>query len=135
MLNRLATATLALATLFTAGARADTFYEGRTVTLVTSTGIGGTDDVLARAISPHMPRYIPGKPKMIVQNMPGAGNVLATNYMYNLAPKDGTAMAVVHAAMPLHQVLDGRGVRYDASRFNWLGSPGPENEVIIVWRT
>jgi tripartite-type tricarboxylate transporter receptor subunit TctC len=69
---------------------------------------------------------------MIVQNMPGAGNVLATNYMYNIAPKDGTAIAVVHAAMPLHQVLDGRGVRYDAGKFNWLGSGGSENEVIIV---
>jgi tripartite-type tricarboxylate transporter receptor subunit TctC len=44
-------------------------------------------------------------------------------------------MAVIHAAMPLHQVLDGRGVRYDASRFNWLGSPGPENEVVLVWHT
>ena len=121
---------------FPAGpARAQDFYEGKTVTLVTSTGIGGTYDVLARAIARHMPRHIPGKPAMIVQNMPGAGNVLATNYMYNIAPKDGTAIAVVHAAMPLHQVLDGRGVRYDAGKFNWLGSAGPENEVIIVWST
>ena len=116
-------------------AKADSFYEGKTVTLVTSTGIGGTYDLLARAISRHMPRYVPGKPTMIVQNMPGAGNVLATNYMYNVAPKDGTVMAVIHAAMPLHQVLDGRGVRYDASKFNWLGSSGPENEVILVWNT
>src|SRR5437588_12201210 len=82
-----------------------------------------------------MPRYLPGKPTMIVQNMPGAGNVLATNYMYNVAPKDGTVMAVIHAAMPLHQVLDGRGVRYDTSKFNWLGSSGPENEVVLVWST
>jgi tripartite-type tricarboxylate transporter receptor subunit TctC len=113
----------------------DLFYEGKTVTFVTSTGAGGTYDVGARAIARHMPRYIPGKPTIIVQNMPGAGNVLATNYMYNIAPKDGLAIAVVHAAMPLHQVLDGRGVRYDASKFNWLGSTGPENEVIIVWHT
>ncbi|HEY7300129.1 MAG TPA: tripartite tricarboxylate transporter substrate-binding protein [Xanthobacteraceae bacterium] len=116
-------------------ARAQNFYEGKTITVVTSTGIGGTYDLLARAVARHMPRYVPGKPTMIVQNMPGAGNVLATNYMYNVAPKDGTAMAVIHAAMPLHQVLDGRGVRYDASRFNWLGSPGPENEVVLVWHT
>jgi len=113
-------------------ARADSLYEGKTITLITSTGVGGTYDAAARAISRHMPRYIPGKPAMIVQNMPGAGNVLATNYMYNIAPKDGTTIAVVHAAMPLHQVLDGRGVRYDAGKFNWLGSPGSENEVIIV---
>ena len=132
----LAIATLSIAEASLIGrARAEITYEGKTITVVTSTGIGGTYDVLSRSISRHMPRYIPGKPTMIVQNMPGAGNVLATNYMYNLAPKDGTAMAVVHAAMPLHQVLDGRGVRYDASRFNWLGSTGPENEVIIVWST
>jgi tripartite-type tricarboxylate transporter receptor subunit TctC len=116
-------------------ARAQSFYEGKTITVVTSTGIGGTYDVLARAVARHMPKYVPGKPTMIVQNMPGAGNVLATNYMYNVAPKDGTVMAVIHAAMPLHQVLDGRGVRYDASKFNWLGSPGPENEVVLVWHT
>jgi tripartite-type tricarboxylate transporter receptor subunit TctC len=118
-----------------ARAHAQSFYEGKTVTVVTSTGIGGTYDVLARAVARHMPKYVPGKPTMIVQNMPGAGNALATNYMYNVAPKDGTVMAVIHAAMPLHQVLDGRGVRYDASKFNWLGSPGPENEVVLVWHT
>jgi tripartite-type tricarboxylate transporter receptor subunit TctC len=116
-------------------AHAQSFYEGKTITVVTSTGIGGTYDVLARAVARHMPKYVPGRPTMIVQNMPGAGNVLATNYMYNVAPKDGTVMAVIHAAMPLHQVLDGRGVRYDASKFNWLGSPGPENEVVLVWHT
>jgi tripartite-type tricarboxylate transporter receptor subunit TctC len=125
----------AAATALPPPAHAENFFEGKTITLVTSTGIGGSYDVLARAISRYMPRYIPGKPTMIVQNMPGAGNVLATNYMYNIAPKDGTAIAVVHAAMPLHQVLDGRGVRYDAGKFNWLGSTGPETEVIIVWST
>src|SRR5580698_9737716 len=111
------------------------FYKGKTITLITSTGVGGTYDTVARLFARHMPRHIAGNPTMIVENMPGGGNVLATNYMYNIAPKDGTAIAVVHAAMPLHQVLDGRGVRYDASKFNWLGSTGPETEVIIVWST
>jgi tripartite-type tricarboxylate transporter receptor subunit TctC len=135
----LARITIALAVLASAasamlpaGAQTGSFYEGKTIVLITSTGVGGTYDAMARAISRHMPRYIPGRPAMIVQNMPGAGNVLATNYMYNIAPKDGTALAVVHAAMPLHQVLDGRGVRYNAGKFNWLGSPGSENEVILV---
>ena len=82
-----------------------------------------------------MPRYIPGNPTMIVQNMPGGGNVLATNYMYNIAPKDGTAIATIHSAMPLQQVLDAGGMRYDADKFNWLGSTGPQNEVILVWHT
>src|SRR6516164_10904829 len=110
-------------------------YKGKTITVITSTGVGGTYDLVARLIARHMTRNIPGHPTMIVQNMPGGGNVLATNYMYNIAPKDGTVFATIHSAMPLHQVLDGRGVRYDASKFNWLGSPGPENEVVLVWHT
>src|SRR5215475_6670957 len=111
------------------------FYRAKTITLVTSTGAGGTYDLVARLIARHMPRHIAGSPAMIVQNMPGGGNVLATNYMYNIAPQDGTAIATIHSAMPLHQVLDGSGVRYDARKFNWLGSTGPQNEVILVWHT
>ena len=115
--------------------RAQSFYEGKTITIVTSTGVGGVYDLTARVIARHMGRHIPGNPTIIVQNMPGGGNVLATNYMYNIAAKDGLTIASIHNAMPLHQVLDGRGVRFDATKFNWLGSTGPENEVILVWRT
>jgi tripartite-type tricarboxylate transporter receptor subunit TctC len=91
--------------------------------------------VVARAVARHLPQHLSGNPTMVVQNMPGGGNVLATNFMYNIAPKDGTTIASLHNAIPLHQVLDGKGVRYDASKFNWLGSTGPENSVIAVWRT
>jgi tripartite-type tricarboxylate transporter receptor subunit TctC len=111
------------------------FYKGKTITLITSTGIGGAYDVVARLIARHMPRHIPGNPTIIVQNMPGGGNVLATNYLYNIAPKDGTAIATIHSAIPLQQVLDAGGVRYDADKFNWLGSTGSQNEVILVWHT
>jgi tripartite-type tricarboxylate transporter receptor subunit TctC len=111
------------------------FYKGKTITLITSTGVGGTYDTVARLFARHMPRHIPGNPIMIVQNMPGGGNVLATNYMFNIAPKDGTAIATIHSAMPLQQVLNSGGIRYDADKFNWLGSTGPQNEVILVWRT
>ena len=111
------------------------FFKGKTITVVTSTGVGGTYDLVARLLARYMPRYVPGNPTMVVQNMPGGGNVLATNYMYSIAPKDGTAIATVHAAMPLDQALGGNGVRFDARKFNWLGSTGPENQVIIVWYT
>ncbi len=111
------------------------FYKGKAISLVTSTGVGGTYDVVARLIARYMPRYIPGTPTTIVQNMPGGANVLATNYMYNIAPKDGTVIATIHSAMPLHQVLDPTGVHYDARMFGWLGSAGPQNEAILVWRT
>jgi tripartite-type tricarboxylate transporter receptor subunit TctC len=110
-------------------------YKGKTIILITSTGAGGLYDLVARMVARHMPRHIPGKPSIIVQNMPGGGNVLATNYMYNIAPRDGTALATIHSAMPVHQVLNGHGVRYDADKFNWLGSTGPQNEAVIVWHT
>jgi tripartite-type tricarboxylate transporter receptor subunit TctC len=116
-------------------AQAQPFYEGKTITIITSTGAGGGYDVTARLVARHMPRYIPGNPTMIVQNMPGGGNVIATNYLYTVAPKDGTVIATLHNAMPLHQVLDGNGVRYDVSKFNWLGSTGSENEVVFTWHT
>ncbi len=127
-------AILLFAAIFaTASARAESPYEGKTITIVTSTGVGGVYDLTARLIARHMGRHIPGSPTLIVQNMPGGGNVLATNYMYNIAPKDGLTIASIHNAMPLHQALDGRGVRFDAAKFNWLGSTGSENEVILVW--
>ena len=109
------------------------FYKGKTVTFVTSTGIGGMFDITARALSRHMPRHIPGWPAMIVRNMPGGGNVLATNFMYNQAAKDGTFIATVNNSIPLHQILDGRGVRFDARKFNWLGSTGSSNLFNWAW--
>jgi len=111
------------------------FYKGKTITIVTSTGVGGPFDLTARALAKHMPRYIPGHPGMIVKNMPGGGHVLATNYMYTQAAKDGTALATVNNIIPLHQVLDGRGVRFDARKFNWLGSTGGSNLMTWAWHT
>jgi tripartite-type tricarboxylate transporter receptor subunit TctC len=119
-------------------ARAETiesFYRGKTVTLVASTGVGGVFDLTARTVAKYMPKYIPGKPVMIVKNMPGGGHVLATNFMASQAAKDGTFVALVNNGMPLHQVLDGRGVRYDALKFNWLGSAGLSNLMTVAWHT
>jgi tripartite-type tricarboxylate transporter receptor subunit TctC len=127
-----------VAVLSLPGARAETvesFYQGKTVTVVVSTGVGGVFDLTARTVAKYMPKYIPGKPTMIVRNMPGGGHVLATNFMFNQAAKDGTFLALVNNGMPLHQVLDGRGVRYDAAKFNWLGSGGLSNLMTVAWHT
>ncbi len=110
-------------------------FQWKSLTVITSTGAGGTYDLLARLVARHMPKYLPGNPTAIVQNMPGGGNVVATNYMYNNALKDGTVIAVINDAIPLHQVIDGRGVRFDADKFNWLGSPGDRNSVTFAWHT
>src|SRR3954453_1108699 len=111
------------------------FYKGKSITIVTSTGVGGPFDLTARALAKHMPKYLRGKPAMIVKNMPGGGHVLATNFMYTQAAKDGTFLATVNNIIPLHQVLDGRGVRFDARKFNWLGSTGGSNLFTWAWYT
>ena len=108
------------------------FYKGKIVTVVVSTG-GGTYTLVARTIARNMPRYIPGAPTMIVKNMPGAGHVRATNFMYNRAPKDGSHFASIGNSIPLHQVLGRKGVRFDARKFNWLGSTGITNLMTAVW--
>jgi tripartite-type tricarboxylate transporter receptor subunit TctC len=107
----------------------------KNVTIVTSTGVGGSLDVIARLVSRHMGKHLPGTSTLIVQNMPGAGDVLATNYMYNVAPRDGSIIATFNNTIPLHQVIEGKGVHYDVRKFNWLGSTGAENSAIIVWST
>src|SRR4051812_23625905 len=87
--------------LIAAAAHAQDFYAGKTITIITSTGAGGSYDLAARTLSRHMPRYLPGQPTMIVQNMPGGGNVVATNHMYNVAAKDGTVIATINNTIPL----------------------------------
>ena len=87
------------------------FYRGKTLTIITSTGAGGPYDMVARLVGKYMTKHLPGQPAIVVQNMPGAGHVLATNYLYNQAAKDGTVIAVVANSIPLHQLIDGKGVR------------------------
>ena len=109
------------------------FYAGKTISFITSTGVAGPYDTTARAMSRHMHRHIPGNPAMVVKNMPGGGHVLATNFMYNTAPRDGTHIATVNGTIPTHQVIDGTGVRFDARHFNWLGSTASPNLITVTW--
>jgi tripartite-type tricarboxylate transporter receptor subunit TctC len=111
------------------------FFTGKTIAITTSTGAGGPFDITARTIARHMGRHIPGNPLFIVKNMPGGGHTLATNYMASQAPRDGTALATVNNPIPLHQAIGGKGVRYDARKFNWIGTTGISNLLIGVWHT
>ena len=134
-----ASLTIAFALAVACGAKAamahdgGDFYRGKTLTIITSTGAGGPYDMMARLVGKYMTKHLPGQPAVIVQNMPGAGHVLATNYLYNQAAKDGTVIAVVANSIPLHQLIDGKGVRYDARKFNWIGSTGIANLVTVAW--
>jgi tripartite-type tricarboxylate transporter receptor subunit TctC len=114
---------LALATLAVAEPSALDFYKGKVITLIVGNGPGGGFDVLGRLLARHMGRHIPGNPSIVVQNMPGAGTLVAANYLYNRAPRDGTEFGLVARNMPLLGVL-GRNpnVRFDPAKFTWIGS-------------
>lgn len=118
-----------------AAAQVAEFYTGKQMTIIVSAGSSGAYTQTARIISKYFAKYLPGSPSFIVKNMPGAGHVLATNFMYNQAPRDGSFIATVGSAIPLHQTLGGQGVRYDARNFNWLGTTGISNQMGLAWHT
>jgi tripartite-type tricarboxylate transporter receptor subunit TctC len=99
------------------------FYRGRTVQLVLGYGPGGGYDAYARLVTQHMGKHIPGAPAMVLQHMPGAGSLRATNYLYATAPKDGLAIGGFSRDMPFLGVLGhNANVQFDPRKFTWLGS-------------
>src|SRR5438067_13724054 len=99
------------------------FYKGRQINLIVGYGPGGGYDIHARLLARHLGRFIPGHPTVVVQNMPGAGSLRAVNYLYNVAPKDGSTLAMFARNMPLIGVLGGNSnVAFDPRRLIWLGS-------------
>ncbi|HET9130587.1 MAG TPA: hypothetical protein VFO86_06555, partial [Terriglobia bacterium] len=111
------------------------FYRGKTVTMTISAGPGNGVDTNARLIGRYLGNYIPGKPNIVMRNMPGAGHVIASNYVYNEAPRDGTSLLATLGNIMSYQIMGGRGVRYDASKFTWLGSSESDNSLIFTWKT
>lgn len=109
------------------------FYTGKSIQLVIGYGAGGGYDTYARALARHMGRHIPGNPIIVPQNMPGAGSRVAANWLYNVAPKDGSAMAMVGQNTPLDQALREKGIQFDAARFNWIGNPIVDNNYTFSW--
>ena len=110
-------------------------FRAKTVTLYIGTGAGGGYDTYGRLVSRHIGRMLPGNPAVVVQNMPGASSLVLTNFMYNKAPRDGSAIAVINQAMPMEQLLQNEGIAYDANRFNWIGRVSSAVETGIVWHT
>ena len=101
---------------------ADTFYQGKTITLVIAFSPGGGYDLYARLLARYMGKYIPGNPTIVPQNMPGAGTLKAAKYLYEIAPKDGTVFGIFSRSMPLGPVLGLAGADFDSRKFTWLGS-------------
>lgn len=111
------------------------FYKGKTISMVISSSAGGGYDLLARTVARHLPKHIPGSPIVAVRNMPGAGGIVATNFLYNVASKDGLTMGGVQNNTPFEPLLGTKEAEYDPKKFNWLGSPSYETGLLIVWNT
>ena len=108
------------------------FYGGRTVTLIVSTSSAGGYDTLARAIARHIGTHIPGHPTVIVRNMPGAGGLTATNYLYAVAERDGSVLGLVQNNPPFEPLFGTPEARFDPRQFNWLGTPSVETAMVLV---
>lgn len=107
------------------------FYKGRAMPVIIGFGVGGGYDFFGRLLARHMPKYIPGLPKMIPQNMTGAGSLRAANYLYSVAPKDGSVIGTFARTLPLAPLLS--KAEYDSRRFTWLGSLSQDVTVCFSW--
>ncbi len=112
---------------------ADDFYAGRQITLIVGAGVGGGYDLQARLAARHLGKHIPGRPSIIVQNMPA--RIAAANHMFSTAPKDGTTIALIQRGMLLAKLIYPTGTRFEIEKFHWLGSLNSETAVTFAWHT
>src|ERR1044071_6242394 len=110
------------------------FFQGKTIRLVVGSSIGGGYDLWARLMAQHIGKHIPGSPVVVVQNMPGAGGVVAANYVYGIAKPDGLTLGAFNPALYFDQLVGRPEVKFDWSKFTWIGSPEP-NDVLHFLRT
>ena len=109
------------------------FYAGKTISLIVASGEGGYD-LYGRLVARHLGGLLPGKPTIIVQNMPGAGGLQAVNHLYNNAAKDGTQLGLIRRGAMVAKLMEMPGVRYDAEKFNWIGNVSSETSVSVAGR-
>jgi tripartite-type tricarboxylate transporter receptor subunit TctC len=113
----------------------EAFYKGRQVTVIISGGVGSTYDLGTRLITRHMARFIPGKPTMVPRAMPGGGHLVAANYLYNVAPKDGSTISSIGESVPMAPLLTPKKAKFDAGKFNWIGNSQITANTLMTWHT
>src|SRR5437870_5109091 len=114
---------------------AEQFFARKTVTVSIGYTAGGSYDLYGRMVARHLGKHIPGAPLVVAQNMPGAGSLKAANYIYEVAPKDGTALGVVVESAALEQALANPAALYDAAKFTWVGRVATSNNIFMQWHT
>lgn len=109
------------------------FYRGKTLDMIIGYSPGGGYDQYARLVSRFLGHHIPGNPQIVPRNMPGASSFLATNFLYNVAPQDGTVLGAVAQSIALSQVMGEPLLEFDASKFPHIGTPALDNNVLVTW--
>jgi len=135
-MNGVASFALVLGLLSAASSSAaeSNYFQGKTIRLVVGSSSGGGYDLWARLLAQHIGKHIPGNPVVVVQNMPGAGGVVAANYVYGIAKPDGLTLGAFNPALYFDQLVGRPEVKFDWSKFTWVGSP-EQNQVLHYIRT
>lgn len=131
-------AALAVSITAATGARADDvadFYRGKNLRIYVGYGPGAGYDVYARLLGRHISRHIPGRPPAVIQNMPGAASLTMTNYMYNVAARDGTAIGLPARGLFIEPLLGNQNARFEARKFTWIGSMSKDVALCFAWHT
>jgi tripartite-type tricarboxylate transporter receptor subunit TctC len=111
------------------------FYKGRNVDLYIGYSAGGGYDLYARLLAKHMGKHIPGNPNVIPKNMEGAGSLRLANWLYNVAPRDGSAFGTIGRGTGFDPLLGHKGAQFDAAKYTWIGSANNEVSVCVSWHT
>jgi tripartite-type tricarboxylate transporter receptor subunit TctC len=112
-----------------------TFYSGRHLNLIEGFNVGGGADLYTRLIAGYLARHIPGRPNIVVHNMPGAGSVTAANHVFNVSPRDGSEIGLFAGNIAIDPVIGGVPSQYDSRKFNWIGAPAAETDVCVAAKT
>lgn len=116
------------------GAEQEPLYQGKTIKIIVGFTSGGFYDRWSRLLARFVPKYLPGNPEMVVQNMPGAGGLIAANHIYSVAKPDGQTVAMLSYGLYLDQLVGRKEVQYDVRKFHWIGSP-EKSEVLMYMRS
>src|SRR5438874_4127628 len=115
-----------------ASAASDEFYRGKVIRIVVGFSAGGGFDTYARSIARYMGKYIPGHPTVIVENMTGAGSLIAANHIFRVAKPDGLTIGAFNGNLILARLIGAPGVEFDPTKMGWMGAPGNNHDLCVL---